>query len=257
MAAPGLSVDPSATLRDAATVGLLLAARLSPLGLLGPYLARVGSAGLLGSLCTLALTLALWPLALEGTAGGLPTDAFAVTTALLRELIRGAVLSLSLLAPLVAMRFAGALSDQLLQPEPGQLSAHVEAPPTGPLATLYLFAAALLLVSMDGHLLLIERLGGDLLRSPPGTGVGPLPSAADLGRVGGDALSLALLLSAPAWVAVLVVELGMGLLARLRRGPGLGLQLPIRRLVLIGAVMLGLPMLLGRLPEAIGRALSP
>ena len=60
-------------------------------------------------------------------------------------------------------------------------------------------------------------------------------------------------------VAAVVIELGSGLLARLTGGTG-GVggpgPLSMRRLLLIGVVMVGAPMLMGRLPTLLREALE-
>jgi len=250
-----------AQLRQAAAVFALLWLRLAPMTVVLPVLGLPSRPVVASGALSLTVALCLWPVALLSSSA-LPDGALPLLPLALRELLIGGVLALALAGPLLSLRWAGALADRLLDPDSGQAPAAGaigDAQADTPLSSLYLWCGLLLLLSMGGHRLVIETMGGHLIDTPIGAtaAVSALrPALLGSARVVGDALLLSVSLAAPVLIAAVVIELGGGLLARLTdRGAGPA-PLSIRRLLLIGVVMVGAPMLVGRLPALFRDALE-
>lgn len=257
----------AAQLQSALSVFGLLWLRIAPMTVLVPVLGLPSRPVGASAALSIAVTLCLWPVAML-TTQGLPEHATALLPLAMREVLIGLVLALALGAPLLALRWAGALADRLLDPDGGAAPALGAEGPMGsdgeatPLSSLYVWCGLLLLLSMGGHRLVIETMATHLIDTPVGTAapIGPLqPALLGSARIAADALLLSVSLAGPVLIAAVVIELGSGLLARLTGGTG-GVggpgPLSMRRLLLIGVVMVGAPMLMGRLPTLLREALE-
>lgn len=258
MANPALDATGS-ELSQAAGVLWLLWLRMAPMTILVPVLSLPSRPMVASAALSIAVTISLWPIAMLSSPT-LPDGALAMFPLALREGLIGTVLALALAGPLLAIGWAGTLADRLLDADAAQAPALPTAGPDGPMATLYLWCGLLLLFSMGGHRLVIETMGAHVIGTPVGVAgqlVSLQPALLASARVLADALSLSLSLAGPVLIAALVLELATGLIGRLSSGPGLGpAALSLRRLSLIAVVMLGAPMLMGRLPDLFRAALE-
>jgi len=223
-------------------VAWLLAARLSPLSLLVPWIA-VRGAPLSWSLpVTAALTLALSPLAV---ASAVPiTHAPAGLLLLsLREVAVGAVYAAAVGLPLHALDWGGRVVDRV-RGLPGGAS--------GPFGQLYLWLGLCAFFALGGHRLAIAALAEGLAQAPIGL-VQPVadPSVLALGvlRLTASALESAVLIATPVLAAVALSELALA--AAMRAAPALPphwLLSPVRAAVPLLVVWIGAAWLLASLP---------
>lgn len=243
----------------ALSVGLLVAARLAPLTVLAPWLALRGAPPVLRAALILTLTAALFPIA-AASAGPLPSGVLPLGALALKEALVGAVFAVVTALPLHALDWAGRLVDSWR----GASLSEVIAPPTGertsPLGDLYLMAGVVLFALLGGHRLAFAAFGEGLVVAPVGAvdvaagAAGLLEGAA---RLSASALAFATALAAPAAVAIVLVELSLGLVGR--SAPQLPLffaGMPLRAAAGLAAALLGLAVLLGELPTAFGDAIE-
>ena len=246
-------------LERGATTFALLWLRLSPMTLALPLLGLPSRPVVASAALSVAVTLSLWPIAWVSSTATADAPASLLALAL-REVLIGAVLALAMAAPLLSLRWAGALADRLLSPDDGQAPGAPPPAASTPLATLYLWCGLLVLLSSGGHRIAIETMGRHVIDTPVGAPAelaSLQPALLSSARVLADALMVSLSLAGPVLVAALVVELAFGVAARLTSASGGGVTaLSVRRLALIGVVVLGAPMLLGRLPALLRDALE-
>ncbi|MEZ4324615.1 MAG: flagellar biosynthetic protein FliR [Polyangiales bacterium] len=248
---PGVSVPPL-------HVGLLVLARLTPLTILGPlFLLRpappLGRAGV-----ALVSTLALSPLAAAHANASLPSDALtpdalSLVVSLAVEVLRGALFALAIALPVVALEGAGQWLDTLRGAQQGGGSGPIFGGHLTPLGTwLSLFAVALFF-AFGGHRVALEAFAAGFELVPVGT---PLagdawPALAERSmRWVAAALALTVSIGAPAALALVLTELGMGLLGR--TAPQLPLHfasMPLRASVGVLGLLLTLGVLVPLLPE--------
>jgi flagellar biosynthetic protein FliR len=116
---------------------------------------------------------------------------------------------------------------------------------TSALAALQTQFVLVVFLSLDGHLLFLRGLADSLQAIPvtvfPAAAGGFLQSAIELGRVTGRMMAAALQMSAPALLALFLVDLTLGLLQRTARGGHLyeDVSAPLKLMVGIGMVLLG------------------
>jgi len=239
-------------------VGMLVAARVAPLTILAPWLAVRQAPVMLRTAVVLALTLALTPLALE-SAPELPQSALLVAALALREVLVGAVFAIATALPMHALEWAGSLVDTWR----GANLAQILAPPTGtrtsPVGTLYVMMGVVLFIGVGGHRVALEALADGLAVVPVGTGqvLGPDAIALGAARLLGQALSFAAVLAAPVAVAIVLVEVALGLVARASpQVPVFFAGMPLRAATGLGAALLGLALLVERLPAAMRGAID-
>ena len=171
----------------------------------------------LPSMVRAGLALALSALLLPGVAPSVPAvpDGALGAGMIGAELLTGALLGWLARLPVLALSMAGALISYLvgissvLQPDPalgGQSTA---------LARLFGLVAPVLILSTGLYALPLSALAGSYALIPPGGGLPPGGITELLVKGLGDALGLALQLSAPFLLAGLLWQVAMGLLARL------------------------------------------
>lgn len=222
-----------------AAVFVLVAARVVPLAWLAPWLGWRGTAASVRVSVAVVLSLALTPLALA-SCPPLPVGVLTLSVLALRELLVGATFAVAVSVPLYALSWTGALVDRWR----GSVSSRGEG---SPLATLHVAAGVVLFVSLGGHRLALAAFAGTFADLPPG---GSQDSAVALGvaRVLADALVLAVALAAPTALAMVLVEVAMGLWGRV--APGLRaflLALPLRAALGLAVALVSLSVALPRL----------
>ncbi|MDH5493824.1 MAG: flagellar biosynthetic protein FliR [Myxococcales bacterium] len=244
-------------------IGGLCACRVAPLTILAPWLSLRSAPAALRAAIILALTLALAPLALASAgdpaslaAGG----ALGFGVMALREMLLGAVFALATALPLHALDWAGRLVDTWR----GASLAEVIAPPTGertsPLGDLYLMMGVALFVLLGGHRVAIEAFAEGLRIAPLGE-IALEPSAQRIAlgglRLAGNALAFAAAIAAPAAVAIVLVEMSLGLIARAApQIPIFFAGMPLRAATGLAATLLALSLLMSELPAAFSDAID-
>ena len=233
-----------AQLEHALALGALLLARLFPLGLLVPWL-RMRQASLSWSLTiVIALAVALYPTAVSAAPATLPSDPLALAVLAVREVAVGALYALGLSLPLYALGWGGRLIDAMR-------GARARAHEASPLGQLYLWLGLAAFFALGGHRVALSLLGDGLLRHPPGAAANVSWAKLALGSAGlvADALTLAIMVAIPIALALLLLELTMGAIAR--SGAALavdGMLVPARAALGLGFALLGAAVLVGELP---------
>lgn len=243
-----------------ALCALLVFARLAPLAVIAPFVAgRLTAATWAGPLAGAALlfglTLGLLPVAVSHAPSSLGWNAALLFLAL-RELLLGALFAVAVGLPLWAMEWAGALVDLFRGVSPGDGSgegAH------SPLGDMYLLLGLALFVSIGGHRAVVEALSAGFVHSPVGT----LPASPSWGDVALGAarqmqlaLVLALSVAAPALMAIILVELALGLVGRAAPQASLFFEsFSLRAATALVAMLLAMSMLVPHLREALSQAI--
>ncbi len=215
-----------------------------------PATARVGLSALVAGLAG--------PLLLESAAAGGLAAAPAARLALLlaRELAVGVVLGLVASAAFRAAEVAGRLGDTLR----GATLAEVLDPTSGerasPLAALYVLIATLVFFAIGGVPRLLEALLGSYRALPIGGGLsatGARGAAALVTETSARVIASGVGLAAPVIVALWLADLALGLVARaVPQLPVYFLGLPLKGLLALGVVLLGLGALESALAHELG-----
>ena len=225
-------MDPSRTLG----ILLLLSLRIGPTWLALGFLLE---APWLGTLLGLGAAFSMLPLVLPLVAPALPPLAAAPI-----ELLRGTLLALGSLAPLLAFRWAGRFSE-----------AFSFAAASRSLARIYSLAALAVLFASGAHLLVLRALLGSVWDVPLGSGVADLgglrAASLEIAQLLGRAFELGLVLSAPVLLVSLTFALLFGLGQRL--SPQLSaalLRSPFLPILGLSSACLSISSMLGGLPAA-------
>lgn len=234
-------------------VGVLVAARVAPLTLFAPWLALRSMPALLRTAVVLALTASLTPLALA-SAPPIPAGGLSLALLSVREAIVGTTFAFATALPLLALDWAGQLTDTYR----GASLAEVIAPSTGertsPIGDLYLMMGIVLFLSLGGHRVAIEAFAAGLEAVPIGAvAVSGAAEEVAMGslRLAGSALAFAAAIAAPAAAAIVLVEASLGLLARAApQIPVFFAGMPLRAAAGLAAALLGLSILVSELPAA-------
>ncbi|MFH2005863.1 MAG: flagellar biosynthetic protein FliR [bacterium] len=228
-------------------VFLLVAARWLPLVVLAPIFAarampasaRVGVA--------FAFTLLVFPAAYAAR-GDLPRGTVELTLLVLREGLVGALLGLLVAIPFYALEGAGRLIDTARGAGMAELLAAPTGTRTTPTGAFLLLLGVVLFLAVDGHLLVIQAVGESYRTLPAGA---TLPADAPARVVplalhlGGQLFAVALGIAAPVLVAAVLVDLSLGLAARLApRLPLYFLGLPVKALAAVAVLLLSLTVML-------------
>lgn len=233
----------------------LVCLRTLPLAFVAPWLGWKGTATYARACVAIVIALALTPLALS-SAPELPASWLALALLGVREALIGTAFAVASSIPLWALGWAGELMDRWR----GNPGSSVTGPsgPSSPLGVLHLSAAVVVFVLVGGHRLALRALGGSLVDAPIGGGA----SASDLaefalgvGRIVTMSLELAVAFAAPAAIAFLVLEVVLGLAARV----GLRLEAsapPLRAGLGIAVALIGLAAILPRLAPIFARSIE-
>jgi flagellar biosynthetic protein FliR len=222
-----------------------------------PVRVRLAMALLLTVAVLPAVPLAAWPLE--------PKGPWVLAGLIAHEVLLGLLLGFAAQLPILAVQMAG----DMIGLQMGFGVAAVFDPDTGSqenlIASLLRTGALLLFFSFGGHHLVIQALADSFRALPPG-GMRLSPDLLDEGiRLTGHLLDLGLKLGAPALAALLLVEVGLGLVARTVPQMNIfivGFPLKIALGFLLVAVTLPGMMLLyrqeiGRLGEVLARLAAP
>lgn len=238
--------------------GTLVGARIAPLLLLAPWLvARTAPIALRTSL-GVVLVLVFTPLAMA-SAPAIPLDPLVLALCASREALVGAIFALATALPFYALDWAGRLGDTWR----GASLAEVIAPPTGertsPLGDLLLMLGVAIFLAIGGHRVALGGLAETFVSLPiGGAGLSSFGAVA-LGsaRLVGQALALSLAIAAPMAVAIVAVEIALGLVARATpQIPVFFAGMPLRAAVGLAALLFSLSLVVERLPRSAAAALS-
>lgn len=224
-----------------ATLAIVLA-RVAPLALIAPWMGGARAPwplrlGLVG-----ALALALLPAAIGVTP---PSTAPGLVLALVREALVGGAFAVAISVPLFALEEAGAVIDR------------VRGGTGEALRTWYAMLGAALFFALGGHRVALVALAADLGRTPLGGALDGPALALGTARIVTSALVLTAAFAAPAVALVLVTELALALWARASAGLEARLvAVPLRAVVALAAILLGLAMLSAALRDALATAAS-
>ena len=219
---------------------------VAPLG--GPRLpatVRVGFA--------LLLALCASPALLAGPGGAALADLSALHFTLLiaREVVVGLCLGMVASAAFRAAEVAGRLGDTLRGANVAEILVPTTEERASPLGVLYLLLATLVFLHIGGVARLVEALLASYQTLPLGGGLGaPAAGRAAMVVVVASAKLIAsgLALAAPVIVALWLTDLALGLIARAAPSvPVYFLGLPLKGLLAIGVVLVGLAALQGAL----------
>ena len=231
----------------------LVAGRVAPLTVLAPWIAMRAAPAMVRAAIILGLTIAFTPIAMAATDVQIPPGSWPFMFA--RELTIGLLFAFAVALPFFALDWAGRVTDVWR----GASLSEVMAPPTGertsPMGELYLFAAVVLFLSLGGHRFALEAFADSLSIAP--VGVASLGSTAGqaalgAGRLAGSALAFCAAVAAPAAVCIVLVEVGLGLIARTApQVPVFFAGMPLRAATGIAAALLGLSVVIDQLPGAL------
>ncbi|MEM9067390.1 MAG: flagellar biosynthetic protein FliR [Myxococcota bacterium] len=243
------------------TVGALVAARIAPLTVFAPWLTLRRTPPIIRGSLIVALTVALTPLALTSAGSAVDSVGPLVFGAMaLREALVGTLFAVATALPLYALDWSGRLVDTWR----GASLAEVIAPPTGertsPLGDLYLMMGVVLFLTLGGHRVAFAAFADALVVAPVGDvnlvgGAGTVAFGA--ARLSASALAFATSVAAPMAVAIVVVEMSLGLIARSApQVPVFFAGMPLRAATGLGAALAGLSLLVGQLPEVFSTAIE-
>ncbi|MDY0001635.1 MAG: flagellar biosynthetic protein FliR [Polyangia bacterium] len=226
-------------------VFFLVLARFAPLVFLAPFFAAQSLPPSARMGLTAALSFLVFPAALEA-AGPLPGSGAGLALLLGREALVGALLGFLVAIPFRALEAGGRLIDSAR----GANMAEVLAAPTevrsSPLGAFLLLLGVVLFLAVDGHLLVIQAVGGSYRTLPLGAPIGadaPRELTALAIHLGSRFFLVAAGLAAPVLAAVVLVDLSLGLAGRLSpQLPLYFLGLPAKALGGVALLLLALPL---------------
>jgi flagellar biosynthetic protein FliR len=236
--------------------GALVLARVSPLVVLAPFLGGPALPTPVRTVVALAVAAAVLPAALA--APPQQVDAGLFLLLLLKEATVGTCLGLLAAVAFHVLAMAGELVDLTRGVSQSQVMGFFAGEEQSPLASLQLQLGVVLFVLMGGHRAFLAAVAGSYDAVP----LGELPLAASglrevamlSARLVGGAIAAALMLAAPAVVAVTATDLAMGLLGR--AAPQLGtyfMALPLRAAVGLALALLALSLVAGEIVPALAQ----
>jgi flagellar biosynthetic protein FliR len=219
---------------------------VAPLG--GPRLpatVRIGFALLLALVAAPALAAAPGGLALADL------SALHFSLLLAREVVIGLCLGMVASAAFRAAEVAGRLGDTLRGANVAEILVPASDERASPLGVLYVLLATIVFLHIGGVTRLVEALLSSYQTLPLGGGLGPLAvrrAALVVVVASAKLIASGLALAAPVIVALWLTDLALGLIARAAPSvPVYFLGLPLKGLLAIGVVLVGLGMLQGAL----------
>jgi type III secretion protein T len=243
---------PGVSPRELVTAVVLVSARLLPIAWLAPYAAPPASPSIVRAATLAALVLATLPLAVLN--GSLSLGSADLVVAVARELTLGVALLIATAVPLVAIEHVGRGLDAWISPAVGQRD------PSGQLGQLALAIGAAVFVAIGGLRATIGELAHGFVSLPIGQPLAVIDvQSLTLGSAGiiAHAMTFAVVLAAPALVALFAAELGLALALRASRLGRLTTEaLGVRGGLVVAGALFGLAAALPELPAITRWALS-
>lgn len=241
------------------TTFLLVLGRISPLFLLAPLFSSKQLPARARSICAVALTIGIMPVAAEaGDAGGaLPSDVLGLAGLMLKEMLVGTAFAFALAAFFAAVSVAGSLLDTFIGFSFGALVDPVTGNPGGVLNQLYALVGIAVFIAIGGDAWVIQGLARTydavpLLSAPE---IGSLVEGAKLAF--GGIFGAALEICAPVLLAVVLTDAAFGIVSRVV--PQLNVfAVGFPAKVAVGLVVIGasLPFLAGWLDDELQRSVG-
>lgn len=195
-----------------------------------------------------------------------PSSAPALTTftfmcLLIKEVIIGATLGLFTQVVFHSVQMAGALVDYARGMSQATLFAPQLETNTSLLGHLQFQAALVLFLLLNGHLLFLRVLGQSFYTLPilnfPTFSGGIVLATDQLARYTAESLLIAVQLSAPALLALFLVDVSFGMLGRVASGLNVHNESqPVKAMVGLAMVLLALAYIFSRMPEYFGELIQ-
>jgi len=194
------------------TLVLLAAVRLGAFFLLSPVLGTARLPAQVRVFFVLALSALLVAAAAPHTAAA-PADIFSLVLAALSELVLGAAMGFGLFIAFGTFQFAGKLLDIQIGFSLGTVFDPVTRAQSPLLGSGLNMLALVLFFAMDGHHMMLRAVAYSLERVPPGTLPSHLSALPFIDQFG-SMFVLGLTLAAPVVFALLLVDIGVGIVSR-------------------------------------------
>jgi flagellar biosynthesis protein FliR len=180
---------------------------------------------------------------------------------LLKEAFIGLVIGILAQIVFYAVQMAGTLIDSQRGANQMNFLAPQLAGPTSALGQLQFQAALVLFLGIDGHLLFLRGLHTSFsqigILELPRLSNGLLPVVDQMARITGDAIIVALILSAPVLISLFLVDVSFGILNRTVAQLQIHTESqPAKAFLGLGVLLLALALIFDRLLEFIARALA-
>lgn len=214
---------------------VLVTGRVTGLMLVGPLWAQTGVPGQVRGALALAIAAALLP---GVPAAALPADYAGYPVALMGELLLGVAAGLAGALLLHGVALAGEVIGVQMGLNLGEAFSGMAIGAPGGLGELKGALVLTLFTTFDGHLAMLGALAESFRAVAPGAAFDLAGGSRQLALLGGGAFEIALRCAAPLLAALLVANLGIGLLGR--AVPTLGamnVSLPIS--IVLGLVVFG------------------
>lgn len=210
-----LSFD-GAGLEHTLGIGLLVAARVTPLVWLAPWLSGRAISPWIRLSMILVLTIALTPLAAMH-APALDPKFAEISLLAAREIAIGAVFALAASLPFYALRWSGDFIDIWRGVSFAETRAALTGEPAGPLGELYFLAGIVAFLSLGGHRLAMAAFADMLLAAPIAAPLHPTSLSAVIPeslKLFAQAFAFSVMLAVPVGTALAVAELSLGIIGR-------------------------------------------
>lgn len=223
--------------------GVLVLSRVSPLIVLTPFLGGPTLSAAVRTVAALAVAAAVFPAAFDDPLENIDAGVFLVL--MLKEAVVGTCLGILAAVAFHTLSMAGQLIDQAR----GATMSQLQNPQTGdeqsPLASLHLQLGIVLFLMVGGHRAFLAAVAGSYevipLAELPLSPLGLQAMALLSSRLVGAAIAAALMLAAPAVLAIMMSDLALGLVGR--TAPQLGtyfMAMPLRAALGLAMVLLAL-----------------
>lgn len=234
--------------------GLVLARLVLAISLT-PFLGGRSVAGKIKIGLAVMVSLLLFPSVVPERTGDMNT--LLVMCLLVKETIIGATLGFLSQLTFMGIQMAGAMVDY----QRGMSQATFFAPQletnVSLLGQLQFQAALVLFLLLNGHLLFLRALAASYHTVPvlefPKFAGGTLAGMEQIARYTGETLVIAVQLSAPALLTLFLVDVGFGILGKAASGLQVHSESqPVKAMLGLGVVLLGLAFVVGRMPGYFG-----
>jgi len=251
----GLPTDPTAVL----VAGGLVATRVFALLTFVPAFGVRSLPPPVRIALAVVLAIVLYP-AVAGAAA-IPTSPLAILALAAKEVLVGATLGFAVALSFAALDMAGRLVDATRGATLAEVLDPLSGERTSPLAELHVQVGLLVFLALGGQRALVRALAHSYETAPlatfPAAARGLAPLAGGVIRLSADAIAVALVLAAPALVALYLSEIALGLLGR--AAPQVGVffvGMPLRAAVGIVAVLFALTAMTPAIAHLFGAALE-
>ena len=230
----------------------LLFARLATAISLAPFLGGKSAAGKIKVGLAAVLAALLYTSVVPDTNPG-PLDTLRVVGLLVKEAMIGATLGFLSQIVFHSIQMAGATIDYARGMSQATFLAPQLETNVSLLGQLQLQAALVLFLVLNGHLLFVRALAASFQNVPllgyPHFGVGTLAGMEQMAHYTSESLRIALQLSAPALLTLFLVDVSFGMIGKVASGIRVHQESqPVKSLVGLGVVLLGLAYILNRMP---------